>query len=76
MVIFTECTIVDLKSGTLKAKIHKSFDMIDDFVKWYNEAKADKNMILNIMRYNPIEKPSLKQVNDIKLLQVSREVCI
>lgn len=74
MIIFVECTIVDLKAVVLKAKIHKSFDMIDDFNKWYSEAKTDKNMILNIMRYNPIDKPSLKEIYDIRLLQVSREV--
>ena len=74
--MFVECTIIDLKAGLLKGKIHKSFDMIDDFNKWYQTAKTDKSMILNIMRYNPVDNPSKKQVNDVKLLQVSRELAI
>jgi hypothetical protein len=76
MIIFVECTIVDLAQGILKGKINKSFEMIDDFNKWYNLAKADKTMVINVMRYNPMEKPSLKLVNDVKLLQVSREFSI
>lgn len=70
--MFVECTIVDLQLGILKGKIHKSFEMIDDFNKWYALNKNDKTLVINIMRYNPLEKPLVKQVNDVKLLQVSR----
>lgn len=74
--IFVECTLVDLKNGLLKGKINKSFDELGEFNSWYNLAKTDKGMVINIMRYNPLEKPSLKQINDVKLLQVSREFAI
>lgn len=74
--IFVEVTIVDLKAGILKTKIHKTFDMIDDFNKWYQIAKKDTQMVLNIMKYNPMEKPSFKEVNDVKLLQTSREYAV
>lgn len=74
--IFVECTIIDLKVGLLKGKIHKTFDELGEFNKWYEMAKTDKSMVINIMRYNPLEKPSLKQINDVKLLQVSREFAI
>lgn len=74
MNLFVEVTLVDLASGTLKGKLHKSFDMIDDFNKWYAIAKTDKSMVINIMRYNPLEKPSQKQVYDVRLLQVSRSI--
>lgn len=74
--IFVECTIVNLESGSLKGKIYKTFDMIDDFNKWYSIAKQDGGMVINIMNYNPMEKPTQKQFNDIKLLQMSRETAI
>jgi hypothetical protein len=71
--IFVECTLIDLKGAILKGKMHKSFTEIGEFNSWYKSIKTDRSMILNIMRYNPIEKPSFKQVNDVRLLQVSRE---
>lgn len=71
--IFVECTFVDLKAGQLKGKMHKTFSDIGEFNSWYSLAKMDTGMVLNIMRYNPMEKPSLKQVYDVRLLQVSRE---
>lgn len=76
MIIFTESTIVDLKAGTIKGKIHKSFDQIGDFNSWYKIAKMDSSMVINIMHYNPLEKPTFKQVNDVRLLQVSRELAV
>lgn len=72
--IFVECTMIDLKGGILKGKMHKSFSEIGEFNSWYKSVKSDKTMIVNVMRYNPIDKPSFKQVNDLRLLRVSREL--
>lgn len=72
--IFVECTVVNLKSGLTAGKFFRNFDNIAEFNSWYEIAKEDKSMVLNIMRYNPIEKPLLKSINDVKLLSVSREL--
>ena len=74
MMIFVECTFVDLKSSKLKGKMNKTFREIGEFNSWYALAKTDSSMILNIMRYNPVDNPLLKQIYDVRLLQVSREV--
>lgn len=71
--IFVECTIVNLRTRMPGARYMKSFDLIDDFNKWYTIAKSDGDTIINVMRYNPVEKPSLKTIYDVKLLSVSRE---
>lgn len=72
--MFVECTIVNLETRTPMSKYTKRFDMIDDFNKWYGLTKTDTSMIINIMSYDPMEKPLLKQINDVKLLSVSREI--
>lgn len=72
--IFVECTIINLKTRTPGARYMKSFDMIDDFNKWYKIAKTDGDTIINVMRYNPGEKPSLKTIYDVKLWSVSKEL--
>lgn len=73
--IYCECTIVDLKSGRMGGKYFKNFDSISEFNAFYKMAKEDDSMILNIiLHYNPMEKPMLKSVNDVKLLSVSRSI--
>jgi hypothetical protein len=76
MNIFIECTIVDLSAGTTRGRFFKTFDNISDFNAWYKINKEDASMILNIMKYNPMEKPLLKSINDVKLLSVSREIVV
>lgn len=71
--IFVECTIVNLTTGRISGKMMKVFDFIGDFNAWYDTAKTDQTMILNIMHYNPVEKARLKDVYDVRLLGVSRE---
>lgn len=74
MLLYVECTIINMTTYLPLGKYVKNFDMIGDFNSWYKIAKDDPAMILNIMKYNPIEYPSLKTTNDIKLLGVSREL--
>lgn len=71
--IFVECNVIDMKTNKLKGKYHKSFDAHDDFNKWYAIVKTDCDTIMNIMKYNPNEKPGLKLAYDARLLKVSRE---
>lgn len=73
--IFVECTIVD--SGKLTGgHYYKNFLDIGEFNAWYKIAREDEGLVLNIMRYNPLEKPLLKSINDVKLLSVSRELAV
>lgn len=70
--IYVEVTIIDLRTHRLSSKWSKQFDMIDDFNKWYNMAKEDISLIINVMKYNPMDFPLLKQLNDVRLLSVAR----
>lgn len=72
--IFVECTMVNLKTGLIMGKFMKTFEIFGDFMTWYKENKNDTSMIINIMKYNPGEKARLKDVYDVKLLSVSREL--
>lgn len=74
--IFVECTIVNLQTGRLSGKVMRVFDVISDFNTWYDNAKTDPALVLNIMNYNPVEKSRLKDVYDVRLLGVSRELPI
>lgn len=71
--IFVECTVINLKTRQVAGKYHKQFDMPDDFSKWYKLAKESGDTFINLMKFNPLENPLLKQVNDVKLLSVSKE---
>ena len=72
--IFAECTVIDMETNRIKGKYHKTFDMQDDFTKWYAIVKNDYDTIINVMHYNYNEKPGLKDVYDATLLRVSRGV--
>lgn len=70
--IYIECRIIDLKTRKSKATYMKSFAIHDEFNKWYDLAKKDSDFLMNIMYYNPNEKPGQKAVFDVKLLSMGR----
>lgn len=73
MSIFVEIQIIDHRSMSLGGKYNKEFSRHDEFNKWYNLMKLDQFVILNIMKYNPTEKPLQNDINYAKLIQVPRE---
>lgn len=72
--IYVECHIIDLRSNKSAAKYMKTFDMQDDFNKFYLNMKKDMTFVMNIFKYNPNEKPGQKALYDATLLRVSREL--
>lgn len=70
--IFVECSVIDLETRRIKGKYEKSFDIQDDFNKWYAIVKTDGDTFINVMHYNPNEKPGLKCVHDASLLRLVR----
>lgn len=72
--MFVECSVIDMKTNTIKGKYHKTFELLGDFNSWYKIVKTDYDTIINIMKYNPREKPGQKHVYDARLLSMSREI--
>lgn len=72
--IYVECYVIDLRTNKSAAKYMKTFEMQDDFNKFYTNMKKDITFVMNIFRYNPHENPGQKAVNDATLLRVSRKM--
>jgi hypothetical protein len=72
--IYAECHVIDMNTKKIKGKYSKSFDNRGDYNSWYAIVKKDYDTIINIMFYNPENKPGQKAVNDSKLLRVSRSL--
>lgn len=70
--IFVECIVIDLATGHNKGRYYKTFDIQDDFNKWYAIVKTDGDTVINWMRYNFNEKPGLKAVHDASLARLPR----
>ena len=70
--IYVEATIINLKTQKIGGKYYKSFDMIADFNSWYDLTKNNGDVIINVMKYNPMDKPSQKNIYDTKLLSLGR----
>ena len=70
--IFVELTLINLETSKLAGKYYKEFTNHDDFNKFYELNKSYGDVIMNVMKYNHFDKPSLKNVYDAKLLSLSR----
>lgn len=71
--IFVVCTYLNPNSLMPMSNLEKSFTDMKDFNEFYKTAKTDPLTVINIMRYNPIDKPGLRDKYDIQLLNLSRE---
>lgn len=74
MMIFAEVSIINLQTNQVSAKYSKEFSMHGDYNSWFKLNKTYDDLVINIMKYNPNEKPGQKLVYDSMLLRVSREI--
>jgi hypothetical protein len=72
IMVWVECIVMDLKSGTTKGRYYKTFELQADFNSWYKIVKTDYDTAINFMRYDFNEKTGLKSVRDAMLSRLPR----
>jgi len=72
--IYVEQHILDPETYMPVASYTKMFSSKREFIQFYNLAKADDFVLINVLYYNPHENPGQKSEFDAKLYTTSRSV--
>lgn len=72
--IFVEQHILDKKTLMPIASFERQFLSLKDFNGFYNLAKLDPCVLINVLNYDPKENPGQKLSYDTKLYSMSKEI--
>lgn len=72
--IYVEQHLLDPKTLMPTASYMKFFTSVREFNEFYKIAKADPYTLINVLNYDPQEKPGQKSNFDAKLFSMSREI--